>query len=83
MWRILLRMIANGSLSAFSASALQGLPSHAGVRPFDQQLAQQVRQSQVQPPQVQPPTFQSADPAKSGAAPGRILPRGSLLDLSV
>jgi hypothetical protein len=88
MRRMILRMIANGSLSAFSAGALQDPPLQGAAHSPGSGFARLVRQSQVQPQassqaqsQVSP---QFADPSRPGAAPsGRILPRGSLLDLSV
>lgn len=82
MRRMILRMIANGSLSAFSAAAFDGLPSQGGVRPPAHPPIQQVRQTQGQ---VQPqPQIALPDPGR-GTQPqtSRILPRGSLLNLSV
>jgi hypothetical protein len=73
----ILRMLSTGSLAAFSASVAQ-----AGF-------------GQVQPARaVDGPTLQTATPPQSSApaspgislgtpSSGRILPRGSLLDLSV
>jgi hypothetical protein len=73
MYVTILRMISTGSLAAFSASV-----ASAGFG--------QVQQARS----VGGPTLQTAPPAQSSApaslgAPssGRILPRGSLLDLSV
>jgi hypothetical protein len=79
MRRMILRMIASGSLSAFSASALQGLD---GVRAPGAGTVQPVRTPPVQASGTTPQ-------AKPGAMlpgqrqPGQALPRGSLLDLSV
>jgi hypothetical protein len=73
----ILRMISTGSLSAFSASATNGVLGRvaaAAVRPVRAQASSPTNGvaaapgSRAGPPQVQP---------------GRILPRGSLLDLSV
>jgi len=77
MHATILRMISTGSLAAFSASVAQ-----AG---FGQ--VQQVRATGGSTLQTAPPA-QSSSPASQagsfGTAPnGRILPRGSLLDLSV
>jgi hypothetical protein len=74
---MILRMIATGSLSAFSTSVLPALPSQA--RGAVQQARATQAQSQPQPaPQVQ------LDQGKGTAQPaGRLAPRGSLLDLSV
>jgi hypothetical protein len=74
----ILRMISTGSLSAFSASATNGVLGRVGaaaaVRPVRAQASPPANGvaaapgSRAGPPQVQP---------------GQILPRGSLLDLSV
>ncbi len=81
MRRIILRMIATGSLSAFSSAALPELPSQAARPPGD--AVRQARASQIRPPPPPPPQL-FTDPGKSGASPGnRVPPRGSLLDLSV
>jgi len=73
----LLRMISNGSLSAFSASVAHSLPAR-------QDGVQRVRALGTGQPggstQNARPGFQAAPVAP---APGQILPRGSLLDLSV
>ncbi len=81
MRRMIVRMIATGSLSAFSSAALPELPSQSarglgGV--------QHARSSQTQPQTPAPPTL-PLDQSRIGAAPstGRTPPRGSLLDLSV
>lgn len=79
MRRMILRMIATGSLSAFSAAALQGpqaLGGSAGVQP--------ARFPKLSGSAAQPATG-SAQPLPQTAAPkpGQTLPRGSLLDLSV
>jgi hypothetical protein len=83
MRRMILRMIATGSLSAFSASVLHGSGALGGTsapsRPSP--AIQSVRSTAQQPPaqQLQAPV----DPGKSAAPAGRVPPRGSLLDLSV
>jgi hypothetical protein len=83
MRRMILRMIATGSLSAFSSTALQGLPSQTARIGGAPGAVQQARTTQV-PPQAQPAPSVPQDPGKTGAhPPGRVLPRGSLLDLSV
>ena len=80
MRRIILRMIAAGSLSAFSTAATQGA---AGVRAPAGLPVQPVRM-QATPPPVQPLALQLQNGGQPGSPhPGRILPRGSLLDLSV
>jgi hypothetical protein len=71
-------MISTGSLAAFTASVAQ--PGLGQVQP--------VRVAGVQPRQAAPPPPQSSSSGSSGGvfgAPpsGRVLPRGSLLDLSV
>jgi hypothetical protein len=84
MRRMILRMIATGSLSAFSTSALQGLPSQAGRVGGGDLAVQQARATQVQPQQQPAPPSVALDQGKPAAQPtGRALPRGSLLDLSV
>jgi hypothetical protein len=83
MRRMIVRMIATGSLSAFSSAALQGLPSQSGRIGGGAGAVQQARTTPVQP-QVQPAPQVPLDQGKAGAQPtGRVLPRGSLLDLSV
>ena len=80
MRRMILRMIATGSLSAFSTAALPGLPSAkpaGGAAPL-----RQVRATQVQPQAPQPPQL-PAEQGKGAQASGRPAPRGSLIDLSV
>ena len=82
MRRMILRMIATGSLSAFSAAALPGLPSAkpvGGAAPLRQARATQV---QPQPQAPQPPQL-PAEQGKGAQASGRPAPRGSLIDLSV
>ncbi len=81
MRRMIVRMIATGSLSAFSSAALPELPSHSarGIGGV-----QQARTGQTQPqvqtaPQVPLDTGRAAAPQPTG----RVPPRGSLLDLSV
>lgn len=75
MRRMILRMIATGSLSAFSAAALHGPGAMGGgVLP--------VRTPKL--PVAPSSAAGSAAPAQQAAPqPGRVLPRGSLLDLSV
>ena len=72
-WMIV-RMIATGSLSAFSTAAPQGpaaLPG--GVAPLRTAKASVAA----------PAAPKLSAPASGAAQPGRTLPRGSLLDLSV
>jgi hypothetical protein len=82
MRRMIVRMIATGSLSAFSSAALPELPSQAarGVGGV-----QQARSGASQPPVQAAPQLQvPQDQGKlSGPGTGRVPPRGSLLDLSV
>ncbi|HEX3400404.1 MAG TPA: hypothetical protein VHT74_08765 [Acetobacteraceae bacterium] len=76
---MLLRMVSLSSLTAASN----------GVSPFGQDRprpVQGVRAVGSQPPQTGAPAAPLAvapPPRNGGVAPGRILPRGSLLDLSV
>jgi len=70
MRRIILRMIATGSLSAFSTAALPALPSAA-------------RASQQQPAPPAPPQVTLEQGKQAAPSAGRVPPRGSLLDLSV
>jgi len=70
-------MISTGSLAAFTASVAPGLGQ-----------VQQARAVSPQPRQAAPTPAQSLSAGSSGGAvgtppAGRILPRGSLLDLSV
>ena len=70
-------MLSPASLAAFSSGALQ--PALGQAAPV-----QRVRSTAPQP--VQPPAPQPslAPPGRDGdAPPNRLLPRGSLLDLSV
>jgi hypothetical protein len=85
MRRMILRMIATGSLSAFSSATLPTLPSQAS-RGAGEAVAGPVRQARASEaqPQVQPPPRLSLEQGKPAALPtGRVPPRGSLLDLSV
>jgi hypothetical protein len=79
MRRMILRMIATGSLSAFSSSALPALPSQAARGAGGGGAVQQARATQAQPvPQI------PLDPGRTSGQPSsRTTPRGSLLDLSV
>jgi hypothetical protein len=84
---MILRMIATGSLSAFSASVLQGTgalpPTQAAGAVRLPSGLQQVRATQAQPV-GQPPQVPQPGPGNPSTAPaGRVPPRGSLLDLSV
>jgi hypothetical protein len=70
-------MISPSSLSAFSASIVQGgINAGSGV----QTTRAQARAAQSAPAAPPQPPLQAAPP---GAMPGQKLPRGSLLDLSV
>ncbi len=80
MRRIILRMIAAGSLSAFSTAITQlpggvRAPAGSAVQPARAQATQSPPQTQLLPQQGM------AKP--DGPPPSRSLPRGSLLDLSV
>jgi hypothetical protein len=72
----MLHMISTGSLSAFSAGATNGaigrVPSPAAI--------QQARAQSSAPPLAASPGGRANPPA---VQPGQVLPRGSLLDLSV
>lgn len=73
MHMTILRMLSTGSLAAFSANVMQvGLAQAHPVRAFGGQAQ----------PQAAPPAPPSATPGTAMPA-GRVLPRGSLLDLSV
>jgi len=74
----ILRMISTGSLSAFSAGATNG----ALGRIAPSAAMQQVRAQSSSPPNslAASPGGRSLPPS---VQPGQILPRGSLLDLSV
>jgi hypothetical protein len=75
----ILRMLSSGSLSAFSASvAASSLGQARGVHPVRGASAQP--QSSAPSPQAAP---SQGGGTGAGTLPGRILPRGSLLDLSV
>jgi hypothetical protein len=75
----ILRMISNGSLSAFSASVAQsGMTAIQGAAPV-----QRIR-SQSSAPQTNGLSGPAAGrPMPPPTQPGQVLPRGSLLDLSV
>ena len=64
-----------GMLAPISLAALSGVPQ------LGQPLAMPVRS--VGPPATQPAPASLAPPAPAAEAPARILPRGSLLDLTV
>ena len=74
----ILRMISTGSLSAFSASATNGVLGRVTAPAAMQQVRAQA---------PSPPAGVAASPGgRTGPPPlqpGQILPRGSLLDLSV
>ncbi len=75
----ILRMISNGSLSAFSASVAQ-----SGIGPLN--ASQPVQRIRAQaPPQSNGVSASPGGgrPTPPPVPPGQILPRGSLLDLSV
>ncbi len=70
-WMIL-SMLSSASLSAFSASVLKAgfgtvQPSSPTLRPFS----------------AQPQSAAPSAPPQGAPAPGGVMPRGSLLDLSV
>lgn len=76
MRRMIVRMIATGSLSAFSAAALQG-PGAIGGGPMPVRFPK-VPSGSGGGSSAAPPA-----PPPAAAQPGQALPRGSLLDLSV
>lgn len=84
MRRMILRMIATGSLTAFSSTALPGLPSQArgAASATANGPVQQARASQVQAPAQAAPQLQST-PGATTPSTTRAQPRGSVLDLSV
>jgi len=73
---IVQRMISSGSLSAFSVSASNGVIG--GPRPVQSLGAQRAAPQQAAP-------GATASPARPipNVTPGQMMPRGSLLDLSV
>jgi len=76
MRRMILGMIATGSLSAFSTAALHGPAAlGGGMTP--------VRFPKAPATPTTPQTAAPAAPQDAAPQPGRALPRGSLLDLSV
>jgi hypothetical protein len=84
MRRMILRMIATGSLSAFSASALQSVqgvraPSATPIQPVRAQSPSASTSQQT----LTQPLGQSAAPRPGTGVSDRPAPRGSLLDLSV
>jgi hypothetical protein len=83
MRRMIVHMIANGSLSAFSSAALPELPSQSARGVGGPGGVQQARTGQTQP-QPQPAPQLQLDQSRPPTTPGgRVPPRGSLLDLSV
>jgi hypothetical protein len=72
-----LRMIASGSLSAFSASALDGVSLAGGIAQKAQAMAAEVPPSNASTPR------QPAKAGTPGQMPSKNLPRGSLLNLCV
>ncbi len=70
------RMISSGSLSAFSVSASNG--AVGGPRAI-----QQVQAQRSAPQQAAPVGAAGQTRPQPQASPGQIMPRGSLLDLSV
>jgi hypothetical protein len=81
---MIVRMIATGSLSAFSSSALPELPSQSARGIGGSGSVHQARTNQAQPQTPAAPTV-PLDQSRIGApqTTGRLPPRGSLLDLSV
>ena len=77
MRRMIVRMIATGSLSAFSAAALHGPGGlGGGVMPIKTPRL-------PAGPAAGAAAATPAAPPATAPQPGRALPRGSLLDLSV
>ena len=75
----ILRMISNGSLSAFSASVVQN-----GIGAVQPSTPVQRIRAQSPPPQANGMNGSAAGrPMPPPVQPGQVLPRGSLLDLSV
>lgn len=70
---IILRMLSTKSLAAFTASVI-------GPRPLSQP---QLARAASDPPRAAPAPFEPGLRLAPAPAPGKILPRGSLLDLSV
>jgi hypothetical protein len=82
MRRMILGMIATGSLSAFSTSALPALPSVQGSG--NPNPLRRARATDAQPqPQARPTPPATAEQGKQTQQSGRPQPRGSLIDLSV
>jgi len=76
---ILRRMISSGSLAAFGSAALQGPTPIAGARP----VQSAARAPTGQGGGSQPGGQGAVQPAPMQLQPGQILPRGSLLNLTV
>ena len=75
----ILRMISNGSLSAFSASISQGgIGGVHGPAPV-----QRIRAQSPAPQATGLSASPAGRPMPPPVQPGQVLPRGSLLDLSV
>jgi len=79
---MIVRMIATGSLSAFSSAAIPELPSQSARGIGGPGGVQAARTSPAPAPAQTAPQV-PADPRTALPPTGRILPRGSLLDLSV
>ena len=71
---IILRMLSTKSLAAFTAAII-------GPRAPAQPLG--LIRAQAEPPRAAPAPFEPGLRLTPAPAPGKILPRGSLLDLSV
>jgi len=74
----ILRMISTGSLSAFSASATNGVLGRVAASGATQQA-----RAQASPPPGGVAAAPGGRTAPPQVQPGQTLPRGSLLDLSV
>ena len=78
----MLRMISPSSLSAFSVAQPAATPSHAGATAGTRQYAR-VPGGPPSPDPASPKAVpQQAAPSGTTATPLRLLPRGSLVDLS-
>jgi hypothetical protein len=84
MRRMIIRMIATGSLSAFSSAAIPQLPSQSARGIGGPGGVQPARTGATQAPvQAAPPPAQDLTRSLPPPTSGRTPPRGSLLDLSV
>ncbi len=83
MRRKVLHMISTGSLAAFSSANLTGPGNMPGVNGSRVTSIRDARMAPSSRPSGSGSTQQAAPQASPQVNPGQILPRGSLLNLSV